>query len=101
LFACCLLQNGEKDSVCNDKDGDGDDLFCLNITIALKGIADIKYTRDESKNGSTIYNTGFAIVDTEPKRAAAMSAAVKPMPIDFVVLLSCSIVCNMTQRLSA
>jgi hypothetical protein len=40
-------------------------------------------------------NTGFAIVDTEPKRAAATSAAVKPITIDFVVL--CSINRNMTK----
>ena len=41
-------------------------------------------------------NTGFAIVDTEPKRAAAMSAAVNPTPFDFVKLLS--IIRNMNKK---
>ena len=59
-------------------------MYFLNAIIALKSAADIKQTNDESKNGSTVNNIDFAIVDTEPKRAAAMSAAVKPMPWDFV-----------------
>jgi hypothetical protein len=104
LFACCLLEDEEKEeaSVCNDdKEEDGDDdLFRLNNTITLKNIADTKYTKDESKNGFTVYNTGFAIVDTEPKRAAAINAPAKPMPIDFVILLLLSsIIRNTTQRL--
>ena len=79
-----LLEN-EEDSVCNDNDDDV--LWFLNTTTALKGIADIKYNKDESNNGFTVSNTGFAIVDTEPKRAAAISAAAKPIPIDFVLLI--------------
>lgn len=59
----------------------------LNNTIKLKGIEDIKYTNDESKNGFILYKTGFAIVDTEPKRAAAIRAAIKPVAIDFLLLL--------------
>ena len=62
-------------------------MLFLNNTIKLKGIEDIKYTNDESKNGFTVYNTGFAIVDTEPKRAAAIRAAIKPVAVDFVVSL--------------
>jgi hypothetical protein len=85
-----FLLESEEDSVCNDKDEDDDneDVFLfLNATIALKGIADIRYNNDDSNNGFTVSNTGFAIVDTEPKRAAAMSAAVKPIPSDFVLLI--------------
>ena len=91
-----FLLESEEDSVCNDKDEDDDneDVFLfLNATIALKGIADIRYNKDESNNGFTVSNTGFAIVDTEPKRAAAMSAAVKPIPSDFVL-----IILNMAKR---
>jgi hypothetical protein len=74
------------DSVCNDNDDDVL-LWFLNTTIVLKGIADIRYNKDESNSGFTVCNTGFAIVDTEPKRAAAISAAAKPMPIDFVLII--------------
>ena len=90
-----LLLENEEDSVCNDNDDDDDDsdVFFLDTTIALKGIADIRYNKDESNNGFTVSNTGFAIVDTEPKRAAAMSAAVKPIPSDFVL-----IILNMAKR---
>ena len=83
-----FLLESKEDSVCNDNDDD--DLLLvwfLNATIALKGIADIRYNKDESNNGFTVTNTGFAIVDTEPKRAAAISAAAKPIPIDFVLLI--------------
>ncbi len=66
----------------------------LNNTIKLKGIEDIKYTNDASKNGFTVYNTGFAIVNTEPKRAAAIRAAIKPAAIDFVVSLLYVIIPN-------
>lgn len=38
--------------------------------IALKGIADIRYNKDESNNGFTVSNTGSAIVDTEPKKSS-------------------------------
>jgi hypothetical protein len=71
----------------------------LNNTIKLKGIEDIKYTSDESKNGFTVYNTGFAIVDTEPKSAAAIRAAIKPGAIDFVVLLLLYFIILNTPRL--
>jgi hypothetical protein len=43
--------------------------------IALKGIADIRYNKDESNNGFTVSNTGFAIVDTEPKRVRVNTVA--------------------------
>lgn len=82
-----FLLESEEDSVCNDNDDDVLLLWFLNTTIVLKGIADIRYNKDESNNGFTVSNTGFAIVDTEPKRAAAISAAAKPMPIDFVLII--------------
>ena len=72
--------------VCNESDDDVDEVMFLSAIIALKNIADIRQTNDESKNGSTPCNTGFAIVDTEPKRAAAMNAAEKLKPIDFVIM---------------
>jgi hypothetical protein len=83
-----LESDEEEDSVCNDNDDDDDNdvLLFLNTTIALKGIADIRYNKDESNNGFTVPSTGFAIVDTEPKRAAAKRAAVKPIANDFVLL---------------
>jgi hypothetical protein len=59
----------------------------LNNTIKLKGIEDIKYTNDESKNGFTVCKAGFAILNTEPKRAAAIRAAIKPAAIYFLSLL--------------
>ena len=76
-----LLENEESD--CNDVD----DALFLSAIIALKDIADNRQTKDESKNGSTVDNTGFAIVDTEPKRAAAMIAAVNLMATDFCYIM--------------